>query len=70
MKIITTKLMDKDKMIKLSMEAHGKTMVIELPWDVDIYDVIDTFRILANFATFPNESWSRAIKELGEELKP
>ena len=52
------------------MEAHGKTMVIELPWDVDIYDVIDTFRILANFATFPNESWNRAIKELGEELKP
>ena len=53
--------------IVMTINAHGKKLTIETPWDTDINEMMDMFHAIAVFATFMDNTWKNAIIELAQE---
>ena len=54
--------------MKITVKYYDTTITIEKEEDVDIYEMLHTFRSLALAMTFESSSWDEAILEMADEI--
>ena len=55
--------MDEPKDIKITIEAHDKTLTLVVPPDQDIYEWKDNFKAILTFLTFQSETIEKLFNE-------
>lgn len=56
--------------MKITVKYYDTTITIEKEEDVNLYEMLDTFRSLALAMTFEPSSWDKAILEMADEIEP
>ena len=54
--------------MKITVKYYDTTITIEKEEDVNLYEMLDTFRSLALAMTFESSSWDKAILEMADEI--
>ena len=57
--------MNNDTMV-FSITAYGKSVTIETHDELDIFEVLENFRVLATAIGYEPETWKTGVIELGE----
>ena len=56
------------KQMTLSASNHNRKVIVEIPWDADLYEFVEACKTLALGMGFHPETWNDVIVNLADEL--